>query len=314
MTISNFSYSLYSSAMSCAKRYIEPSRIEEMEKRLASLAVRGTALVTPIIALIPLLTSMSAAPDLPCLAEHGPLSRFSPTLFILGAVGVGLAVAFPRLQKMDQQLKKWIQPYKEKFINEEIAVLVEKSSSNDKLALVFRAPNDKTRAFTTHHEISALQKSTKGHKVTLISGCDETEIGTQMAQAKDIYHRVIIRAHGDNTEILIGDKFRLTRRSTNILNWLKEHTHKGADILIESCEAAKGEQNIARDISRACPHATVYAAKTSTGTDSITYDDEGIPSFRPLTDGEGTGPLLELRDATCIYENGKLFSLIPGLT
>ncbi len=302
MTTSNFYYNLYSSVVGCAKKCIKPSSIELIENEFASTAARAAAFVTSLIVGLTPLTTLGADPDLPCLPEHEPVWIVSRTFFILGALTVGLRVAMPRLQKINEALEKWIQPYKDRFVNEEIATFVKKSSSTDKLALVFRPADNKRGDFTTHYEISALQKSTKDHKVTVISASNGAEIQAQTAHAKDIYHKVIIQGHGNSQQIFIGDKTVLTNRSKNTLGWLRDHTHIGATILLLACQTAKGEENIARDISIACPHTTVYASPTSVYPDSTIYDDQGIPSFRLVTDEQGTDPV----DVTCTYQNGVL--------
>ncbi len=67
---------------------------------------------------------------------------------------------------------------------------------------------------------------------------------------------------------------------------------------LECCSAGKGEENIAREISRACPKATIYAAIDSihviVGAD---YEEDAIPAFND-------GRCRKGKDITRIYRNG----------
>jgi hypothetical protein len=292
--IYDINYSLYSSAMRLAKRFIEPSKIDKIERNLNELAARATGVVSLIgIGCFSLLSSIRATADLPCFPEDK--SKIPPSFLIASLLSpVALYLTWKVYQS---KITESILPYRRRFIAEEISTLVKASETNDKSALLIRPATDQRETFTFHTEPSVIQQSTKNHKIRHISVSSAKQMREEMNSDTSTYDKVILRSHANSDFLKVGERVHLTKRSKNTLSWLKNHTKEGAIISIEGCGAAKGEENIAREISRACPHATIYASEDTTDSiRSTTYNEQGVPSFN----------LFGVMDTTRVYKDGTM--------
>jgi hypothetical protein len=291
----SIAYNIYSTSVNLAKRCMTPSRIDRIEKGLASLAI-GVATVSALV--ISAICLPVTPPDLPCLPED------KPSNLPLIAIGIAAPIILyaankgsQMLDAMNKRLAEKLFPYKNRLIDEEIERFTEASKIHEKIALVFRPAQDKTGSLLLHTEIPSLQKSTKDHAVSLIAGTSKAQMDERMAQDLNKYDKIIFRSHANSDRLALGHQVLLKKTAKKTLQWVSDHAKDGAIISIEGCLAGKGEENIARDISRACPHATVYASHGVVQPDEIAYDKDGIPSFNCLG-----------LDTTRIYQNGKLLS------
>jgi hypothetical protein len=295
MSINNNYYNLYSSAVNSAKRFISPETIDRIEKNLSFFAATILATISaPAIAYLSNPTRTDA--DLPCLPEDGPESIFSTKSVI--AIGVGAYVMYKAIQigkSVDERFKKFINPYKDRLIREKIEEMETASKSNKQSALVFRPSSDSIGALILQHsEIPHLQKSTKNHALKVLFCSTGAQLREQIDADTTKYHKVIFRTHANSSDLWLGESIVLTKNSSKMLTWLRNHIEDDAIISIEGCCAAEGEENIARDISRACPQARVYASqKDTTPYDTTTYDEQGIPRFSD-----------KLKSTTRAYQNG----------
>jgi hypothetical protein len=291
--IHDINYSLYSSAIRLAKRFIEPSKIDKIERNLNELAARATGVVSLIgIGCLSLLGSMRAAADLPCLPEDK--SKIPPSFLIPSFLSpVALYLTWKVYQS---KITESIVPYRRRFIAEEISTLVKASETNDKSALLIRPATDQRETFTLHTEPSIIQQSTKNHKIRHISVSSAKQMHDEMDSDRIKYDRVILHTHANSNCLALGEGVYLREDSKTTLDLLESHTKEGSIILITGCRTARGENNIARKISQACPHAIIYASPAPVSSvDSITYNEQEIPSFKAFG-----------RDTTRVYQDGVM--------
>lgn len=300
-SISDSAYRLYSTTVSHAKRCLKPSTIDEIERYLGTVAGGITAISTLVVSGI--ILNQIPALGIPGSPEDKPTMPHK--IFTAIAAPVILYATYKTIQKMkaiNARLAASLRPYKKRFIELEIEKFVDSTKNNNKLALIFRPSNDQSEALMRHTELSSLQNSTENHSVSLISGNSKSQMIQEMSSDKNKYHKIIFRSHGNNDRLVIGDQVILRKTSTNTFKWIREHAQNGAIISIEACCAGKGEENIARDISRACPQATVYASMTVVDSaGGVVYDKDGIPSFNYWG-----------LNSTRIYRNGVLISPPTG--
>jgi hypothetical protein len=298
MSITNNNYNLYSRSINFAKQYLTPSRIDQIEKSLGNIAIG--MITASALAITCILTPLRPREDVPCFPEDTP-TILSEIITIIAAPVVIYATykgSQILVDTVNKKLEKCLFPYKNRFINQEIEKFADSSKPKSRLALLFRPSTDRTGALIQHAEIPLLQKATEYHSINVISGSSKSQMNERMASDQNKYDKIIFRNHGNRDCLVLGDQVILKSTSKKTLEWLSEHTQAGAIISIEGCCAGKGEENIARAISRACPHATVYASsETVDAEDGVIYDKDGIPFFSYF--GANT---------TRKYQNGELIS------
>jgi hypothetical protein len=178
------------------------------------------------------------------------------------------------------------------------------SGTKDRSMLVFSTSHDPIQASNTF--IPDLRRFTHHFAVDLLEGEDKQSIKSQMSSNNKKYNTIVVHAHSNEHTIILARDTYLTRNSKSSLQWFRDHVQDGGHIVLHCCNAGRGDDNIARELSKACPHVTVYATGAYlNGLIGVEYTDDAIPSFN---DGgiASNGMLCKGSDSTRIYRAGEL--------
>lgn len=169
-----------------------------------------------------------------------------------------------------------------------IKQITESSQGGSKSLLLWKTVIDPEGAFSSPFDVFNLQRLNQSHQIHFLDGNQEISPHTQ-------YDTIVIQAHGTPDRLYLGPKGMYTKESTDFFQQLSRAAKPGGIISLEACSGGRGQENIAKEISKACPHSTVYAMTEDCGSRDIHYTAEGIPSFI-----DHTGNL------TRVYRNGSL--------
>lgn len=196
------------------------------------------------------------------------------------------------------------------YIEKEFQNTIKTSQSNQKSALIWRElisnSNNNFSEFSQHHHLLNTKKLAENYSLKVLTNFSEDELAHNRDFEYKKFDRIILNAHGDKNHICVEPI--LTRYSNKELKWLNAHIEDGGIIVLESCCTGEGRDNIAREISFACPKATVYAPSGPIQASEIEYDNNLVPSFK----SENILALLsfgwfgETHDITRLYQNGRL--------
>lgn len=181
------------------------------------------------------------------------------------------------------------------FIDQTRQEIVKNSKNKNKSALILFTKNDWNRGFSNHKQLEDYDKLAKNFAIDHLEISSEKELTSLNKK----YDAIYFYAHGNEESIHLASDVILTKKSNRVLKHLKRIIKDNGTIGLISCETAKGNTNIAKDISIACPNAFVYAP-----TDSIhalmgsEYDDNGTPCFNDGTYWKG-------KNITRVYKNGS---------
>jgi len=271
----------YARAVDFAQRYISPNVLEKVESSL----VHATTCVPFIMGA---LSQVSNDTDSNEFSAPSLSQMCTGTAIVVG----GMAVGMMAIMQFNKRIKT-------PFVKHEIKKAIESSKDSPKTMLVFHTSLDPFGAFSTHVEVSRYRQLAKTHSIDVISSASGSIVDKRMDLNKEKYDIIIIKCHADSEVIALTKDAYLTAKSPR-MKWFKDHLKEGGIITLECCKAGKGEENIARKLSRACPQALVYASSDDIDViDGIQYDKDGNPSFN-------NGICCKGKDTTRIYHKGNL--------
>jgi len=285
----------FTRALNFAQEYIKSDGMRIMAACVAATAAAGFALIKEFPEAIP-----STFGKL-CFALATPV-----VVFGIGKIGVKLS------RKMDAIAKNM-----PKALNaSQIASTIGSSRNKPNSMLFFRTTYDYNDVYISQAEVSRVKELAKSHSIELLTGSDKSEINQNMEQIKTQYDKIVIKAHANPEWLRLAEGLVLTKNSKKTMGWFRDHVKPGGAIILEACSAAKGVDNIAREISFACPEAYVYGSDSDIEHISgLTYDQDCIPTFYdyvpPKNENEDLDDYLirtanYKRDSTRVYKNGEL--------
>lgn len=166
--------------------------------------------------------------------------------------------------------------------------------------LMLRAREGWGNEFINYVELDYFQKVSKKYSIDVIEIGSEAEWQAFMQSNQKKYDRIDIVSHGNQEEIELSSEIDLSADSKVTLQWLSDRIKEGGIMALNCCNSAEGEENIARTISRACPHALVRGSPEKIDSvHGIHYNQDGIPSYT-------NGVLCKAKNITRIYRNGVL--------
>lgn len=263
----NSLFDLYYKGVSCAR------------KRIGSAALDCVEAVA--VGLIPALSAYYGA-----VSELPGAQYFAATTLVLASVPLSF--------------KLYERCLKAHVIEREIKEIVNRSKRNDQSALIVHPARDHTGALSGAHAVTKVYEScAQSYAIDRIRGLSYLDRHEVQGKVFDV---ILIFSHGASTQIDGGhDSAQLTKDAHKIMSFLFRAIKPGGKIILDACNAGKGEENIARSISRRIPHATVYASPTYVNTlYGVTYDPKDMtPTFYPAV------PCLRGKTTRC-YEKGAL--------
>lgn len=272
-------HGVYGRTINFTRQYLKPSKIDRIEILAILITVQFT-------------TAILGKYTTSLLLDHSDISnsQISNKGFLIHAtLAIILSIGY---------LKRHVERIKHPFIKKEIQYIIESSKKNKQSMLIFHTTCDPDGAFMNHHKLALYEKLAEKYSLEILEGFSKSEIQAAMEVNHKKYDRIDFHAHAGPQSIELAADAYLVKNSKRTLNWLNSHIQDGGIICLDGCSAGKGEENIARDISRACPKATIYAAKdTISGIVGVEYEDDAIPVFN-------NGMSCKGKDITRIYQNG----------
>ncbi len=193
---------------------------------------------------------------------------------------------------------------KQPQIEREIEEIVEKSKGKDKSALMIHTTTDHNRAFSSFHTVARVYDAcSQNHSMDRIRGATYQE----KVKVKDTkYDVIVLMAHGDSRSIKIDEGMSGTVTLDTVcqhkaVTFLSSRLKKGGALILSSCETGKGDENVARAISKRIPHATVFASSDKISPRGEEFDEDMIPKFNG-------GSFCKRRGTTRVYQAGELRS------
>ena len=192
--------------------------------------------------------------------------------------------------------KRFIKPA---MIEREVESAVANSKGNLKSALMIHTTQDHNGAFSSTHTVSRVFRDcAKRHSIDRIRGMTYEERLKVQGKKYDV---IAIMAHGQSKVInMDGEFFGFTGSSLKKIGFLSCRLKEGGKIILCSCSTGNGDENVAKAISAAIPHATVYApSKDVYAAVGEEFDEDMTPKFND-------GRLFKGNDITHVYKNGHL--------
>lgn len=184
-------------------------------------------------------------------------------------------------------------------IEREVESAVANSKANSKSALIIHTTQDHNGAFSSTHVVTRVYRDcAKRHSIDRIRGMTYQERLKVQGKKYDV---IAIMAHGQSKVInMDGEFFGFSGNSLKKIGFLSCRLKEGGKIILCSCSTAKGDDNVAKAISAAIPHATVYAPSEDVyAAVGEEFDEDMTPRFND-------GRLFKGNDTTRVYKNGNL--------
>lgn len=164
---------------------------------------------------------------------------------------------------------------------------------------------DAYKQFPIKADIAKFRKYAETHSIDYCPIKNRNQYMAKMNErqkAGKFYDVIRVRGHGNSDHVELGEFTFENDIDSFALKKLAARVKDGGQVIFESCEVGKGEDNLAQAFSKYCPEATVYAsAKIHDPVFGLSEDANGTPSFK--------GGLLGIfGDSTRIYKGGKLVS------
>lgn len=119
-----------------------------------------------------------------------------------------------------------------------------------------------------------------------------------------------IRAHAGPSKMEIAPELILSASHNNIIAMINDKMAKDSHIILLGCCTAKGQENIAKDISSICTDSTIYGAKdyimpagaqiNVNGSHKLIIYDTRVYA----KEGKASLEVYNIKDLTCKYFNG----------
>jgi len=274
-TVSNHQFSFRSSLTGLHKKFFNFAKKLVQPSRLWTVETVGVSIGT-----------ISSAIGLCMAASYNPATSPAAGL-IHGAILFSCAVVSPFLYKQFVSVP---------FIQQEMQLAVQNSKKNRLSMLVIRAKeNQLKREFTSYSDLEHLQNASKKYSIDVMEAGSEMEWRSAMASNQKQYDRIDLIVHSNNEELQLSHDFDLNADSKDLLQWFNRHIKKEGILSLNCCSAAEGVDNVAKTLSRACPHAVVRASQQDINQDQIVYNRDGFPTY-----WKG------IKDITRRYRNGVL--------
>lgn len=272
----------YERAVHFAQKYISPSTLEKVESSL----IHGTACVPFVMGALSQVSNNNDSNEFgaPSLSQ-----MCAGTAIIFGGMAAGMLA----IMEFNKRVKT---PY----VKHEIKRAIENSKDSPKTKLIFQTAIDPLGSFSTHVEVSRYQQLAKTHKINVLSSEKDSILTIRMKQNKEKYDMIVIKGHSDSENIALTRNFYLKSHSSKNMKWFNDHIKDGGIIALECCSAGNGMENVARELSKACPNAYLYASSEDIDVvDGIQYDKDGNPTFN-------NGICCKGKDKTRLYRSGRL--------
>ncbi len=143
---------------------------------------------------------------------------------------------------------------------------IKNASANNKKRLLILQSTDGIREHIGHGFLfprfaRQIQKWGKTHAIHHVIIPDRVKLLDSLTNSFDKYDVIWIRGHGFPSGVRLGN-YILSKNDQEVMRLLSKKANKGAFVLFESCLSGRGESNIGKDFSIACPDSTVYATKS----------------------------------------------------
>jgi hypothetical protein len=181
-----------------------------------------------------------------------------------------------------------------------IQEVVETSKGRRKSALMIHSTKDHNGAFSKFHCITQVYKNcARKHEIDRIRGLTREERRKVSGREYDV---VALFAHGYPQGIAMDDKYLVLggASSKRKMDFLSRRVKEGGKIILAACSTGQGDDNIAKAISLAAPHATVYASS------DFIYLGIGEKFDKNMTPAFNNGSFCFRKDTTRTYRNGEL--------
>lgn len=273
----------YATIVDFAKKYVAPDTLENVER---SVVHATTCIPFTVVAMgIHCATSARKSYDfsVPTIEE-----MCSGIAILLGGVTVGMMT----IMQFNKRVKG-------PFIQNRISEAIASSKEAEKTMLIFKTSLDPLGSFLTHTELCHYERFAKTHSIEVLTADTKMPLKIKMSTNNKKYDEIIIKCHADSKNISVSKDTCFGIHSAQ-LKWFNKRIKDNGIIVFEGSLAGAGEDNIARQLSKECPRARVFASFGATNSiEGISYDGEGVPSFH-------SGFLCKGEDTTRLYQNGKL--------
>jgi hypothetical protein len=275
--------SRYARAIRFAKKYYSPERVDRGEVNLTIIASSVIATLNSTCLLLYYGEELKT-PEANPLIYTAKVSKIA-FIALINWLAIGVIGFFGLWRAHTFNTKR-------PFIERQMVKIAQDSKNSPKSLLILHSQEDFFGALSTHAEVSRLEKLAKTHSIEFIPVSLKAQIKTENGRRYDV---VLIKGHGSSTETALASDLKVSMDDKESYEWVNQLVKEGGKIILFSCSTAKGEENIARKISAACPKATLYAASEKVNSiDGIAYDEEGTPQFK-----------WEGKDITKIYLGGN---------